>query len=142
VDPWAFADGVVKHFRLRGKEAADPLLLWFQEDGSAVPKFPREVSPLFNGRALVSIGVYNLNDVRVKEARFLIALKIKRNVEWAEKYLNKALEGDESAYDHFRRVCDVLLELIAPEAEFSVAARAFLAAYRDKEWIDSALRHT
>ena len=83
--------------------AADPLLLWFQEDGSAVPKFPPEVSSLFNGRALVSIAVYNLNDVRVKEARFLIALKIKRNVEWGEKYLNKALEGDESAYDHFRR---------------------------------------
>ena len=121
--------------------AADPLLLWFEEDGSIVPKYPQTASEGFYRRALISRDIYNLNDVRIKEARVIVALEVKRQVQWGEKYISQWLAGDEDAYDHFVRVFEAIVEMICESAEFSVAARAFLSAYRDREWIENALAH-
>jgi uncharacterized protein (TIGR02646 family) len=45
----------------------DPFLLWFLEDGRAVPRYTPEQSPLFSSRASTSIDVYNLNDSESKK---------------------------------------------------------------------------
>jgi hypothetical protein len=95
---------------------------------------------LFFQRADVSIRVYNLNESDIADARSFIAFEIKHQVQRGDKYLDAAETGDASALDHFEEVCRVLLGLIGPEAEFSAAARAFLAAYRDKDWVEDALR--
>jgi hypothetical protein len=118
----------------------DPSLLWFLEDGRAVPKYKAERSSLFSSRASISIDVYNLNDFRIKEARVVIAIEIKRQVELGEKHLDEALSGVPVAVELFQEICRTLLNLIAPQSEFSSAARAILAGYRDKDWVVDALR--
>lgn len=118
---------------------ADPPLLSFLDDGSAAPAFAKDKSLLFYTRASTSIRVYNLNDVKIREERFFIAQEVKRQVERGEKYLDEAAAGDAAALDHFREVCRVVLTLIAPDAEYSAAARTILSAYRDKEWVVRAL---
>lgn len=120
--------------------AADPPLLWFLEDGRAVPKYKPEQSALFSSRASISIDVYNLNDFRIKEARVIIAIEIKRQVELGEKHLDEALSGVPVAVALFQEICHTLLNFIAPQAEFSSTARAILAGYKDKDWVVDALR--
>jgi hypothetical protein len=120
--------------------AADPPLLWFLEDGQATPRYKQERSPLFYQRADISIRVYNLNQPKVADARSLVAFEIKHQVQRGEKYLDHAAAGDEAALDHFKDVYRVLQKHIGPEAEYSAAARAFLANYRDKDWVEDALR--
>jgi uncharacterized protein (TIGR02646 family) len=119
--------------------ALDPNLLTFVDDGRAVPAYPEDSSKLFFHRASTSIDVYNLNDQRVKEERFIIAQTIKREVARAERHLNDAQEGQPAAVEHFQEVYRVILKLIAAKAEFSAAARAILAGYKEKAWVMRAL---
>jgi hypothetical protein len=119
--------------------AADPPLLWFMDDGQATPRYPKERSPLFFQRADTSIRVYNLNQAKIADARSLVAFEIKHQVQRGEKYLDDAAAGVPAALDHFQEVYRVLLGLIGSDAEYSAAARAFLAGYRDKDWVVQAL---
>jgi hypothetical protein len=120
--------------------ALDPSLLWFVEDGRAVPRYKADQSLLFFTRASISIDVYNFNDFRIKEARVIMAIEIKRQVELGEKHLDEAYRGVPVALELFQEICRNLLNFIAPQAEFSSAARAILAGYRDKDWVVDALR--
>jgi len=117
----------------------DPGYLWFMQDGQATPKHPRERSELFFKRADVSIRFYNLNDSKIADARSILAYEIKRQVIRGDKYLNDALAGDPAAYEHYEEVVRFLLKVIRPQSEYSAAARAFLAIYRDKEWVVTVL---
>jgi hypothetical protein len=119
--------------------AADPPLLWFMDDGQATPRFTEERFSLFFRRADISIRVYNLNQAKIADARSLVAFEVKRQIQRGEKYLNDAAAGDPAALDHFQDVYRILLGLIGAEAEYSAAARAFLAGYRDKDWVVQAL---
>ena len=119
--------------------AADPSLLSFLDDGSAAPSYTEKDAPILNLRATVSIRVYNLNDVKVREERFLVAQEIKRQVQRGEKYLSEALAGNGAAYDHFQEVYRIVLNLIGPSSEFSAAARTILSGFRDKDWVIRAL---
>jgi len=120
--------------------AFDPPLLWFMNDGQATPLYAAEKSPLWFQRADTSIRVYNLNQAKLADARSLVALEIKHQVQRGEKYLDDATAGAPAALDHFQEVFRIVGNLIGPEAEYSAAARAFLATYRDKEWVVQALR--
>jgi uncharacterized protein (TIGR02646 family) len=118
----------------------DPSLLWFTDDGRAVPRYRLDNSPLFYSRASVSVDVYNLNDFRIKEARVVVAIEIKRQVELGDRYLDEAMGGSPAALDLYKEICRRILTFIAPQAEFSSAARAILSGYRDKEWVADTLR--
>ena len=109
------------------------------EDGQATPGYAEKKSPLFFGRAAISIRVYNLNQATIADSRSMVAFEIKHQVQRGEKYLDDAAAGDPAASDHFQEVYRVLLGLIGPEAEYSSAARAFLAGYRDMDWVVRAL---
>jgi hypothetical protein len=117
----------------------DPGFLWFMDDGQATPKYPKERSELFFRRADTSIRYYNLNDSKIADARSVLAYEIKHHVIRGEKYLNDALAGIPAAYEHYQEALRFLLRVIRPDSEYSAAARAFLAIYRDKDWIVSAL---
>lgn len=117
----------------------DPGLLGFLDDGTAVPQYSKDASALFNKRAVVSIDVYNLNDVRICEERRAIANEIKLQVARAEKYLNQAKNGEQAPLDHFKEAIRIIRKYTSPKAAFSTAARAVLAGYRDREWVASAL---
>jgi hypothetical protein len=118
-------------------QAADPGLLGFLDEGTAVPRYSMEVSPLFHKRASVSIDVYNLNDVRIREERQAVAIEIKLQVARAEKYLTRAMADDQAAYDHFKEAIRIIQSKTSDEAVFSSSARAVLAVFRDKEWVAS-----
>lgn len=120
--------------------AMDPGLLAFSEDGRALPSYSPESSPLFHKRAETSIAIYNLNDVKVREERTVIALEVQRQVQRADKYLTEASKGDEPALEHFKEASRLLMGMMGPQAEFSSAARAVLSGYRDKEWVAAVLR--
>jgi hypothetical protein len=109
------------------------------DDGQATPRYAKERSPLFFQRAETSIRVYNLNQAKIADARSLVAFEIKHQVQRGEKYLDDAAAGLPAALDDFQEVYRILLSLIGPEAEYSAAARALLAGYRDKDWIVQAL---
>src|SRR5437660_1049715 len=79
------------------------------------------------------------NQATIADARSMVAFEIKHQVQRGEKYLDDAAAGDLAASDHFQEVYRVLLGLIGPEAEYSSAARAFLAGYRDMDWVVRAL---
>jgi uncharacterized protein (TIGR02646 family) len=117
----------------------DPSLLWFHSEGSAVPKYPRERSELFNDRAECTIRIYNLNDIRIKEERLAIAKEIQLQVARGDRFLDQAFAGDNAALELFKEAYRVIGRLIAPDAEFSSAARAVLATFKDKDWVEAAL---
>jgi hypothetical protein len=120
-------------------EEADPGLLGFLDEGTAVPRYSSVASPLFHNRAVISIGIYNLNDVRIREERQAIADEIKFQVARAEKYLTQAMGEDEAALDHFKEAVRIIQKLICKEAMFSSAARTVFAGFRDREWVVSTL---
>jgi len=118
---------------------ADVALLSFLEEGSAVPGHSETTHPVFFKRATISVRVFNLNDVRIREERFAIADEIRRQVAIGEKYFNAAGMGDEAAMDHFKEANRKIQRLISHDQEFSSAARAVLAGYRDKFWVVATL---
>lgn len=120
--------------------ATDPGLLWFMNDGSATPRYAEQVSPLFFKRADTTIRVYNLNQSKIADARSMIALEIEHQVQLGDRYLDDAAAGSPAAQDLFEEVCRKLLQFIGPDAPYSAAAKAFLLTYRDKEWVESALK--
>jgi hypothetical protein len=117
----------------------DPALLWFLDDGTATSRYSASKSPMFSKRAEISISVYNLNDVRIREERRAIANEIKLQVARGERYLDDALNADGAAYELFKESYRVIQRMICEEAVCSSAARAVLAGYRDKEWVVSIL---
>lgn len=119
--------------------AGEPGLLWFREDGSATPRYAEDKYPVFFARADISIKIYNLNDVRVREERGAVAKEIKHQVTRADRYLTQAAKGEEAAYDIYLEAFRRIAQLVCSSASFSSAARAVLAGYRDKDWVETIL---
>ena len=120
-------------------QAADPGLLDFLDEGTAVPRYSSAASQLFHKRAVVSIDTYNLNDVRIHEERQAVASEVKLQVARAEKYLTQAMGEDEAALDHFKEAVRIIEKMICKEAAFSSAARTVFAGFRDRDWVVSTL---
>lgn len=118
--------------------ADDTLLLWFDEDGRAVPRYSETVRPRFWQRGQVSIDKYNLNDVNIKDARLGVFNDVRGLVKLGTTALDKFAVGDALGRDTFRHVAAQLKERMSKEAEFSATARAALLGLRDAdhEWID------
>ena len=115
----------------------DPGLLWFQEDGSAVARYPDR--PILSNRANVSIDCYYLNYIQTVELRKELFISIRALVEDGNYYFDKYAEGDQLAYHALNRVVEQLQKLLDEDAEFSSAARCFLAGYRSCAWVQQLL---
>lgn len=116
---------------LNPSASADPGLLWFDEDGQAVP------NPICSGpngypykRAEVSIHFYHLNHSDIVDKRKALCSEIRRRVEDADSYFGKYDTGDGTARQAFNDAIRDLRQWTLPEAEYSATARAMLMGLR------------
>ncbi|GCE14505.1 hypothetical protein [Tengunoibacter tsumagoiensis] len=121
----------------------DPLLLTFDMMGMACPARSPEQNVKEYQRARCSIEIYHFNRVHLKNRRkFQICDRIQQLiVAGDELYQYYAIEPTQATYKSFQRICETLLEMIDPVAEYSSAARAILYMYSDDEhqWIQDIL---
>jgi uncharacterized protein (TIGR02646 family) len=118
---------------------SDVQLLWFKEDGRAVPKFDEANKPWAYRRAKESIKYYNLDEQEIKEARQAIYNRIKRLVENADMYFEEAFETNAPVSVAFENVLEELALLMNKDSEFSAFSRAIIAGFRGapRPWLDS-----
>jgi len=116
--------------------SADPLLLWFQDDGSACPLWrvglPYE-------RARETIDILNLNRIETVERRKALLNKCFRYVERANRIFAFYQNDPRAAYQEFQHLVEEILGLVSPSAEYSSAVRAFLGGLT-YEWVKGLLR--
>jgi hypothetical protein len=122
----------------------DPGLLWFNEDGSAVPHIccGNDSEQYLFKRASESIRLYHLNQTEIKEKRALLWNDIKKLVENADKMFLKFSNGNQTARDAFEHNLDLLSSKIDENAEYSMTALAMLMGLRGKSAAAEAVLET
>ncbi len=112
--------------------AADPPILWFDEDGTPEPnpQLCGDKSSYLYKRADVSIWLYHLDHVNAVERRKLLSLEICDLAEKADYYFKKYDEGDMTAKSYFADRIRELRNKLKPAAEYSAAAHATLMGLR------------
>lgn len=118
--------------------ALDHLLLWFTDDGRAVPRYDEQSHQRMASRASCSIATYHLNHRRLVDKRKMLYNFIHRHVESGKRNFARAVEGDISAEQALDDGLRVLMGLMSSTAEHSAAARAILSGLRhtDHPWIE------
>lgn len=118
---------------------SDVVLLWFNEDGWAVPKYSKNDSLHAHKRAEVSIEFYHLNEKEVKEARQAVVQEIKGLVDEGDYYFQDFLDGEPNAERGISGIISRLEKLQQPDAEYSALARAAILGFRKKhrEWLEA-----
>jgi uncharacterized protein (TIGR02646 family) len=122
-------------------QVADPGHLWFDEDGTPMPRWAKEVAPWPFQRADVSIRIYHLDHSNLKEARQAVCLQCKRFVAIGDQSWKEYASGSAVGGDQFRRVIRQLMDFVDGAAEYSAAARCTLMGLRgsNRPWLDSLL---
>jgi uncharacterized protein (TIGR02646 family) len=125
--------------------AMDPGLLWFNDEGRAVPRYPDHKRS--NLRAEKSIELYNLNyfDTEVKRMRLYRKIKslvVKGNLCFEQVIFADTPKERALAEKMLTQIMEELMEAISADAQFSAAARTYLIGFRDDDhdWIDNVLR--
>jgi uncharacterized protein (TIGR02646 family) len=124
-------------------EKRDPLLLTFTRDGQPAPSMKDETASGYR-RAKASIYIYHLDYSRLNRERQKIYYKMRRLVRNVQRYQERwEKEHDRSARALSRAALDEIVSLIAPDAQYSAAARAYLKEYREQgadwDWVDELL---
>jgi uncharacterized protein (TIGR02646 family) len=121
----------------------DPKLLWFNQDGSAIPRYSESENKEAFTRADSSIVLYHLNYRKTKRRRLELYHRIEKLVENGDKCLIALEENEdnEMALQWFGTTVDDLKQILLPSSEFSAAARAFVMGLREpsREWLDVVL---
>lgn len=101
----------------------DPDLLFFTEEGIAIPSVSEEEEPWNFKRANVSIDLYHLNHTPLKEARQVVWNYCQRKIDDLKEVLRKTnrTSRDEERIANIRQD---LREMISKRAEFSAVALA------------------
>jgi hypothetical protein len=115
--------------------AGDCRLLWFNDEGRAVPRLKETSASNGFRRAKESIVIYNLNEVDTVEARYAIYQDIGRLVKRANRWYT-VLGVDPRAEEEYDEALAEIVCMASEEAEFSSAARAAFSGHRDLEWAD------
>lgn len=117
----------------------DPALLWFEPDGTVVPKYSKQEYERRHLRGDKSIELFHLNYYKTVGDRKDLYDKIREFIEEGDKLFPKA-EADIELESTLRRlVIKPLLDLINPKSDFSAAARTFLLGFRDRPWVEGVL---
>jgi uncharacterized protein (TIGR02646 family) len=125
-------------------EPGDPQLLSFNSDGRPGAAIADETAVDYQ-RVQVSIRVYNLYHSVSNRRRREIYCRVRDLVAYIRKYQSiwQANRSDLSARACVKKALDDLRRLIAPEAEYSAAARAYLGMFRkdgcEWAWVDRLL---
>jgi uncharacterized protein (TIGR02646 family) len=127
------------HCLLDPTKAGDPGLLWFDQDGNAIPKHPREVHPYLYCRARISIKAYSLNHNLIVTQRMFLYTEIIGIIENGDIYFNRYVCGDNLAEHALNDVIDGLVRLTDEDSPYSAAARCYIMGQRspDREWLDA-----
>jgi uncharacterized protein (TIGR02646 family) len=102
---------------------ADPLLLWFQNDGNACPRYSKGKG-FPHQRAKVTIDILNLNDIKIVEARKELWNRCVSLIERGDKAFAQYQKGSATGIKEFEMVIREIRKLIQSSAEFSATARA------------------
>jgi uncharacterized protein (TIGR02646 family) len=119
----------------------DPDLLWFIDDGSAVPRYDEAEAPVSHQRARASIELYHFNHRDLLEARKQLFVHIRNLVNRGTKFFQR----EETAYVVSRgdlvEVIDDLRGLLEDTQELSRAAKSMVLNLRDAnhKWLDAVL---
>ncbi len=111
----------------------DPPLLWFDEDGVAVPNplCCRNSTSFAHCRATESIRLYHLNHSDILEQRRILVEEIKDILQKADDYFYLYdHDGDMTAKDSFTDRIGELRRRLGKTAEYSATTRATLMGLR------------
>ena len=116
----------------------DVCLLWFQDDGRAVPKIDRNANVVAFDRADKSITFYHLDERELKDVREGLYNDIKEIIADGDFHFPDSLNGDIHAERGMQSVLNRLADMISPEAEFSACAEAVIHGFRSntRPWLD------
>lgn len=113
--------------------AADPGLLWFNEDGSTSPN-PRTCGndPLqyLHKRASESIRLYHLEQEDIKERRADLCRAIKKLIVEADKMFLRYAGGDQTARGAYSEKIELLRSWTKEDADYSMTAVSTLKGLR------------
>jgi uncharacterized protein (TIGR02646 family) len=119
---------------------ADPLMLWFELDGSVRPVCDEKEEAWPFERAQESIQIYHLDHVDLKEARQAVSQRCRSLVTAADRAWVDYCSGSLVAYQRFQDKVREISELISPKAEYSAAAISTLMGLRGgRSWLASVL---
>ncbi|WP_413998136.1 hypothetical protein ACMDB5_10085 [Flavobacterium sp. W1B] len=101
----------------------DPDLLFFSEDGKAVPSVEKDSEPWNYARAVVSIDIYHLNHTPLKDARLVVWNLCQRKINQIKQINQKEhrTAGDNARIEIIKAE---IREMISKSAEFSAVALA------------------
>ena len=122
-------------------DEADPELLWFIDDGTAVPKFEETESNVRYLRASESIRLYHLNHRDLVEARKELFGYIRTLVQRGTKFFGRDESDYRASLEDLREIIGDLRQLLDDDEELSSAARAMVINLRDAnhKWLDAVL---
>lgn len=125
-------------FLLDPTNPSDPSLLWFADDGKAISRTPESDGFLYQ-RAVVSIEILNLNEVKIVEARKKLWNQCHELIERGDRAYAHYKNGSISGKTDFEQVIREIRRLIYSSAQFSAMARACFrgSAY---EWVSAVVR--
>lgn len=117
----------------------DPGLLWFNQDGRVEARHPHRRRR--NARAKRSVDLYSLNHSGLQTSRKRLYQEISNLVNTYNRCFDEYDNGNTAARFSLEEISRQLMEMISPQAEWSAAAKDYLAGLRDKDhdWIDSLL---
>lgn len=125
--------------------AMDPILIWFDDEGRVIPRYPDDERR--NLRAEKSIELYNLNYFATEEKRRRLYRKIRglvsKGTQCFERSMSAATAAERAfAEDMLTQVMQELMDAISPREQFSAAARTYLLGFSDArhDWIDDVHR--
>lgn len=120
----------------------DPGLIWFDQDGKAVPKYTEADNEIAFKRAEKSIELYHLNYCRLKETRIELYRRIKELINQGDESFNNSDRTGTSGDVTLDKIFGELIKYISEESEYTAAAKTFLLGYRDKDrdWIDMVIQ--
>ena len=122
--------------------ASDPGLLWFNDEGQAVPKYNDNPYPRLHRRAKTSIELYHLNHVDTVEYRRELGRRIRKLIEDSNRFFADYAGGDQNAIRGYERAIEELRGMIKEEAEFSATARSLLMGLRTESGVVDAILAT
>lgn len=126
--------------------AMDPGLLWFNDEGNAVAA--RSDNERWKLRAEKSIELYHLNYFATKEERQRLYVRIsfllRKGTRCCKRAINAVTKAEaDAAEEMLTLVIRELVDTMAPDKQFSAAARAYLTGFRDTEFgwvVDNVFR--
>ena len=125
-------------FLLDPTNPSDPTLLWFNDEGKTKPK-RKEAEGFLCQRALVTIDILNLNEVKITEARQSVWSHCNRLIDEAEQASRDYINGSLAGKLKFDQKVEEMRKMVNPSSQFSATAYACFQGSAI-EWVRTSFR--